>query len=326
MTIKQMIDEVQTVFPTVGRNQIRLDIDTAQKEFARKTRILGKRGELSSPSSNLAWELPSDFESLTDVRIYDSSGYPLILYNKEIDYDCDPKLGKIFFKSITTTNITGLPSAIDKAYIYYDYKPATISSESASLEIDEQYYEALKAWIYKKYFKLYPTEIMTNNGVIRARDARASSTFEADWQRYIKDAKRFSKDSTVKDVQHYQHAGKVSLPMRDDSGDSATITSSLTAISALYEKYAYYTLVPPGDTSEKTAYSYGYSGVTATLASNGDGTYDLTFTSSGQFGEDTFIEVAGCDIVSVTRTSSSLITVVLIDFQGSTGAVEIYEK
>ena len=83
MNTLQKIESIQQVFPNVSRNQIRLDLDTAQKIFATETKELKTRASLSSISTNFAWTLPAGFLSLDDITFYDLNNNPKYLEDFE---------------------------------------------------------------------------------------------------------------------------------------------------------------------------------------------------------------------------------------------------
>src|SRR3990167_2686055 len=279
-TTQTIIENILSVFPNVKEQQAVHDLDDAQKLFATEVGLLETRGQLSSISTSVAWSLPSGFVRLTDVVLYDSDGNPK--YLGEYNYAHEIEFEKFYIYSLNSTPITGLSSEIDSAYIHYKKLPATISTRSTALEIEDQFTKALEHYLLGDYFAKYPT---LENGI---RDLNSASWHKKRYEEYKIKAKRYvNRDTGDARVQNYQFAGLQTLPKRVNDGvlGSTTVTQ-IDALSEIFTKYIRYTLnsaLGPGEQTPTTA-EIGYSAVTGTIT--GD---TFTIASTAEFEQDTQI-------------------------------------
>jgi len=317
MTTQSIVENILSAFPTVKETQVVFDLDDAQKLFATETGVLETRGSLSSPSSNVAWTLPSDFAELTDVVFYDSDGEPVYLGDNNYAYEIE--FGKFYIYSLTSTPITGLDSGIDSAYIHYKQTPTTLASRSTALEIDDQFTKALEHYLLADYFGKYPT---IEGGI---RDLRAASWHQKRYENLKVKAKRYANAKETGDglAQNYQHAGLYELPRRvNDSVLGSTTTTQIEALTEIYTKYVRYTVDSGDGDGVKTATTamIGYSDLIATVSTN-------TFTiasASADLETDTQI-ICNNKNVSYTYNSNKLIT---FTFPSGWAVIEIemYER
>jgi len=317
MTTQGIVENILTVFPQVKEKQVIFDLDDAQKLFCTETGILETRGSLSSPSSNVAWSLPSDFVEFTGIVFYDSDGEPL--YNGvDFSYDWDIEFDKFYIYSLTSTPITGLDSGIDSVYIHYKKTPTTIASRSTALEIDDQFTKAIEHYLLADYFAKYPT---LENGI---RDLNSASWHQRRYDELRIRATRFANKDTGDNIaQNYQHAGSYTLPKRvNDSVLGSTTTTQIEALTEIYTKYVRYTLDSDDGNGAKTATTtmIGYTDLIGTVASN---TFTLA-SASADIEKDTQI-LCNNNLVSWIYNSSSLIT---FTFPAGWGVIEIeiYER
>jgi len=318
MTTQGIVENVLTVFPQAGEKQIVFDLDDAQKLFCTETGLLETRGSLSSPSSNVAWSLPSDFRELTDVVFYDSDGEPL--YNGvDFDYSWDIEFDKFYIHATDATPITGLDDDIDSAYIHYKKIPTTIASRSTALEIEEDFSKAIEHYLLSDYFSKYPT---IEGGV---RDLNAASWHLKRYERLKVKARRYlmSKDKGSGEGQHWQHAGSQVLPRRvNDSVLGSTTSTQIEALTEIYTKYVRYTLASADGNGAKTATTtmIGYTDLIGTVTSN---TFTLA-SASADMEKDTQI-LCNNKLVAWIYNSASLIT---FTFPAGWGTIEIemYER
>jgi len=303
MSTQNIVEAALEVFPNVKESQIVKDLNKIQKLFCTETGILEERGSLSSPSSNVAWSLPSGFRKLTDVVFYGSDGEPL--YNGvDFNYGWDIEFDKFYIHATDATPITGLDDGIDSAYIHYKKIPTTIVSRSTALEIEEDFEDALEHHLLSKYFSKYPT---LEGGV---RDLSSASWHLKRYKEEKIKAKRYlmSKDKGSGEGQHWQYAGAQVLPRRVNDGTlGATTVTQVTALSQIYTKYIRFTLNSAGGDGAQTPSTtmIGYTDVVGTVSSN-----TFTMTSGADFAADTQI-ICNNSAVSYIYNSSSLITFTL---------------
>ena len=310
MTTQHFLDSIKQIFPLVGDTQILKDIDKAQKLFANETGLLTAVGQLTSISTSVGWNLPSDFVELygvDPVRFYDSSGNPK--YLGDYNYAYEIQFGKFYIYSLTETEITGLSTGIDTAYIHYRKKPTTIATENTALEIEEEFRDSIEHYVLKNYFAKFPVDTIAQGQVIKARDWNAVKYHDSQYEKLRIRAKRYA-NIKVQDmeayVQNYEYAGKYQLPRRTkDATLGSTSMTQLTSLGTIYEKFALYHINTSDTGTIDEAIQVGFT----TIAGSKSGV-TFTITSTAEFGTDIFLE-SNDGNVSWVRNSSSLITVTL---------------
>lgn len=323
MTVNQIVESILQSFPQAQPKQILLDIDTAQKNFALESGLLRKKGLLSSISTNTAWLLPNDFNSLIDVLIYDGNGVSTTLEERNLAYEIE--LGKFFIYSLTSTTITGVPAAIATIYLDYAYKPSTISGLTDTLTIDEEFHEGIEAKVLSKYFAKFPINSVDGNGQVVSYYNVAMAKYWSDVaQSYINKAKRKIAMQNVRSqsnhgAMQYQYAGKFTLPRRtDDTAYSSTV--NVSSLSEAYSKYARFNATDPTTVTEAitpigyTITSESYSGGNELTINAPSGTFSLTALQ---------IESSDPEFVKTTHTTSQI---VLTWAASGSRVVEIFER
>jgi hypothetical protein len=310
MITQQYLDSIKQVFPEVKDTQILKDIDKAQKLFANETGLLTAVGQLSTPSSNVGWNLTDDFVEMygvDPVRFYDSSGNPKYLGDYQYGYEI--QFNKFYIYSLTETTITGLSTGIDSAYIHYRRLPTTISSENTALEIEEEFRDAIEHYILKNYFAKFPVDMIAQGQIIKARDWNAVRFHAGEYEKLRIRAKRYA-NIKIQDnesyVQNYEYAGKYQLPRRTkDSTLGSTSLTQLTSLGTIYSKFALYNINTGDSGVINETIQVGYT----TIAGSKTGV-TFTISSTAEFGADTFLECNDGN-ASWVRNSSSEIVVTL---------------
>ena len=316
MTTLQQIESIQQVFPNVSRNQIRLDLDTAQKLIATETGCLTTRASLSSISTNFAWSLPTGFTELTDLVFYDSDNNPK--YLGDYNYRYEIELDKLFIYSLTSTPITGLSTEISSAYIHYRELPATISTESTAMEVTEQFRDAIESYILGKYFAKFPIDFVSGGQVVKALNLQAAQLHKSEYEKLKIKLKKYINSMTTSDgiAQNYQHAGLYALPRRPNDSDSGS-TVSVVALTDIYEKYAYYKTSVTGTIA--STIEIGYTTIACVIT--GD---TMVLTSTSEFPVGTQLLPSNWDC-SWVKDSESQYTVTLPSGWATQGiSIEIY--
>lgn len=327
MTTQSIVENILLVFPKADEQLIVKDLDDAQKLFCTETGILEERGSLSSPSSNVAWNLPSNFRELTDLVFYDSDGEPL--YNgSDFQYGYEIEFGKFYIYSKTSTPITGLNSDISTAYIHYKKVPTTIATRNTALEIEDDFTKALEHYLLADYFGKYPTEItmmVRNEPVTRMmRDVRMADWHLRRYERLKLKAERYvnSKDKGEGQAQNYQHAGAQVLPRRvNDSVLGSTTITQIEALTEIYTKYIRFTLDSSGSDGAQTPTTamIGYSTVTGTVSSN-----TFTLASTAEFEKDTQVIINNKRATYVWNSTSQIVFTLPAGW--GVVEIEIYER
>jgi hypothetical protein len=319
MNTLQYVEAIQQIFPNVSRNQIRLDLDTAQKILVSEVGSQKARGSLTNPSTNFAWSLPPGFIGLDDVVFYDTNSNPL--YLGSFNYKYEIELGKFFIYSATSVPITGLDSSIAYAYIHYRELPDILSTESNAMEVVEQFRDAIESYVLGKYFSKFPIDTIARDQVVKILNLQAAQFHKNEYEKLKIKLKKYlgSQIKTSGEGQFYQDAGAWQLPKRPNDSTSGT-TVPIAALSDIYAKYAYFsmTTADDGETLSPTLQT-AYATISAELS--GD---TLTLISSGDFNETSIINMNNDDATYV-RDSASSITITLPS-GWTTFAFEIYER
>lgn len=319
MNTLQHIEAIQQVFPQLSRNQIRLDLDSAQKLFADETGTILVKGTLSAPSTNVSWDLPTGFVKLKSFLMYDASNKPI--YPEERHYKYEVDLNKFFVYSTGSTPITGLDCTY--AYIIYEALPDTLSTESTDMDVTEHYRDACEAYVLGKYFAKFPIDTLANGQVVKILNLQAAQLHKGEYEKLrIKFKRSFnSRSTTDNNPVYYPHAGAFYTSERINDSTTGT-TVSISAIGDLYTKYAYYKIPYPGvvaDDPQTAVLSTGYSSIACSLT--GD---TITLTSTAEFDEETIIVLNNWDATFVRNSSSEI--VITAPTGWSTISFEIYER
>jgi hypothetical protein len=314
-----MIESIHQVFPNVSRNQIRLDLDSAQKLLASETGTITNSASLSDVATNFGWNLPSGFVKLLDFVMYDEAGNPI--YPDAENYKWEVEFNKFYVYTTESIPITGLNCA--SAYIHYEGLPTTLTAESTELQVTEQYRDALESYVLSKYFAKFLTPTIIQGQAMMALNLQAAKYQENIYEKLrIKLKREFnSREKTDDHSINYNYPGKFYLPKRPYSsgtGSTTTPAVTLTALSSLYTKYAYYKFVSGGSETDAII-SLGYTGLGASLV--GD---VLTLTSTSDFDEETIIVPNNWDATWVMNSSSEI--VFTLPSGWTTFSFEIYER
>ena len=273
MTLQQLVEGVEQMFPTVGRTQILKEFDLAQKTLCTEAGLLEANGSLTDVSSYISWDLPSDFVSLDQVDYYDTDGYPL--YSENLSFDYEVIEGKIHFYSITTTPLSVIPTSIIYIVLRYKKSPSDIDSISSTVDIDEVEYPAMEAFVLKRLFSKFkvPKFVDREGNVVNVFDTSALKYWDAEYHRLKVEAKRRNNliDNTKRDSVFYNTTGQTYFVKR--TKEVATTTVSIASYSSLYAKYVRVTATSPGTFVED--YKYGFGELTYEM----DGT-DIKITST----------------------------------------------
>jgi len=318
MTTLQMIESIHQVFPNVSRTQIRLDLDEAQKLLASETGSITTYGALSDVSTNFGWNLPTNFVKLLEFVMYDADNNPV--YPDLENYKWEIAFNKFYVYTTESTPITGLNC--DSAYIHYQALPATLANESTALEVTEHYRSAMESYVLSKYFAKFATPTIVQGQSVVGLNLQAAKYHEGIYEKLrIKLKREFnSREVTDNHAINYDYPGKFYLPKRpfaSGTGSTTTPAVTLSALSSLYTKYAYYKITGAGD--QTPVYELGYSGLSCEVV--GD---VVTLTSTSDFDEETIIIPNLMDSIW-TRNSSSQI-VIEPPSGWTTLSFEIYER
>lgn len=314
MIIQKVVEEIRQIFPDLGETQIVHDLDIAQKDFVGETNYLEDYALLSSPSSNCAWALPSDYNHFKEILLYDASGNPLYLEHYQYEYEIS--YGKLYFRSSSNTPITVLSSDIAFIYLGYYKKATTLADPSASFEIGDEHLGGVYAKIYKEYYAKYPTPVLMPTGaVIKTLNLQASNFWSNEEIKNRIKAKKWvnSKNDTSDGHALYQEAGKWLLPKRVKAliGTTSSIGSGTGTANV---KEANFIITPSGIT--QVGDIVGFTSMVATLdLPNNQVTFtgdvsDYTDFASNNKGWE--VATGGVEGVSIIIEWSSGITGIIV--------------
>ena len=215
MTVQQMIESVKQIFPQVLETQIAIEIDSAQKEFCRKSRILRKVASLSSLTSQAQWSVPADFVHLYRVMLYDSNGQVIDKTNAQLDWIVEA--GILIIYSTSSSVISSIPTTVSTIYVRYSHLPGAIEDRADSFDVDDaDYLEGIYAYVMKSMYSKFPVPI----GI--SRDGTPMYGLHIQmiryWEREGRSTELLAKkvlnmaDSTEREAQYYGYAGRIVLP------------------------------------------------------------------------------------------------------------------
>lgn len=319
MNTYQLIESIRQVFPNLSKNQIRLDIDSAQKLLLEETGALIKRASLLNPSQNVAWALPDDFSTLKELLLYNQDNSPV--YIKELGYKYEIEFNKLFVYSGGSEVLTGL--ACDKAYIVYSAIPQTLANESTNLEIKEAFVDTIEHYVLGKYFGKFPIEFISGGQVVKAINLSAAQFHINEYEKKRIKLKKLMNSLYDKggEVIRYPHAGSFYLserPLDIEGQEGGDIMTAAQILSTIYKKYAYFKIADNNLTNPIIA--VGYTNITAQRV---DAT-TVVVTSASEFETETIIIPNNMDATwEFTSTSQITFTIpsdtILFSF-------EIYER
>ena len=217
MTVRNLVEEIQLVFPQVGVTMILKELNNAQNKFAFESRVLRGSSQLTTITSTYNYTLPTDFYSLLRIDYFDSS-------NKKLDFvDMIYKVenGYITFNSRNTTSFTGFSSTVNNIIIRYVKKPTEITGftvtstlgvvSEATLDIPDLFTEGVQAKILERLYTLFPVPIATQNGVTQGINMQAVSHFNKVYRENVMQAKKYinSYDSSGFNMPHIEDATQI---------------------------------------------------------------------------------------------------------------------
>ena len=233
--IPQVVYEtIQQSFPEIGLVQIANEMDNQEKRFARETKILKKVGNLATLTGKAYWTVPTNFDELYEVELYDSAYAPLNKVDEDIDWYLDSggisgwqggaTAMQLRFYSTDGTEISTIPTSISYILVRYSALPSSmVTAVTGSLKafpttftIPEQFSEAVLAGVLSAFFARVriPLQVSADGQLVKGIDRNSRDYWEGKYGRMKLEAKRWinSIDSTPRMPTNYQHAGMYSLP------------------------------------------------------------------------------------------------------------------
>ena len=292
MTIQQHVQEISQVFPKLLQSQIIKDLDVAQKKFIEETFYLETYYSLNGLSTNTSWLLPHIFNVLKEILLYDINGDPLYLSDYQLDYEIE--FGYLFFKSVTSSPLISIPTAIAYIYIGFYVKAQPLTSLTDTYSVNDEHVDGIVAKVYKDYYAKFPVEIMVQRGVtageiIHTRDFNAVKYWASVEVENRVMAKRWvnrKNDTTTGSAINYGSAGNFELPLRTRQIGAGT----LQPLGNLFSKYFKFTAT--NGIPIVSNYSFGWTTIPTVSYSVGTGTHPDVFTITSSDSEFTNTMVA----------------------------------
>ena len=267
MTVLNVYEEIQQLFPQLGASHIVKLIDNAQKELAGETKQLTARAQLADINTNFAWSLPGDFLEFQSVRAYDSNDSPY--YYDTFEFEIE--FGVLYAKSLNSTPITAIADAISKLYLHYIKSASAITSTSGAFSIDERLHGGIKARVLQNLFGTIPTDVISGGQVAKIINLQAASYWGGQYENYKDEARKIAnkRKNIPGEVIYYPYAGKFNLPKRvNDTTISTTTANALSGLDSIYDSYAILTAVE-GQDSAVTIGQFGFTGtISGTISGN----------------------------------------------------------
>ena len=129
MTVEHIQEEIEAIFPKVGRTKILQDINEIQKEFCRRSQILVGTSDETIATDTVAYGLPTACGALSSVVFKDSDDAVLTGTDK-LKYEVNQ--GTITFKNFYHEAITEIPSGISTISYYYVKIPTVLAEPATS--------------------------------------------------------------------------------------------------------------------------------------------------------------------------------------------------
>ena len=266
MTTQTIVEAVLQHFPNLGITDILIEIDRVQKLLASETESLTTTGQLSSPSTNTVWDLPSNCKIVTGIEMYDSDDMELYLTDDDVLLTYEIINETIAFYSLEEESLTGLPSAIDSIYIDYIKIPTTIDAEDDTLELAEQLHQGILSGVLQNLYARIPS-LPTPDGLIR--DFRSVTYWRGEYDRYRIIGKRLANDNKDKIERSYVYdvLGNP-VPIRRQKRSDLTGSISVSPLLYIYSKYLKFTAVSPSTITIVTQFGWTTEIATPTITDN----------------------------------------------------------
>jgi len=211
-SIQRSVEEIRLIFPAVRESEIIFDLDRAQKDFCRETRILETVSTTLTLPGKCIFNLPATFNSLYRIDFFDTSNKPLYMQDLAIRYTIGE--GKISFFSVDGTDMTSMPSNIGYVYLVFNARPSALTIITSTWSVDDEYIEGVVATVYKQYFAKYPTKTVTPQGVVESLNFTAVGYYKEEARKAEAKAKKYRtlKDTSPVKVINYQTGGAYTMP------------------------------------------------------------------------------------------------------------------
>ena len=141
MTVKQIIETIQTYVPSVNETEVFLALNRYQRLFCRRTKILHGDVDLTLTTNTVKYNYPSTVESVDELVVLDST-------EKAIDdTECKYVLrdSTITFIDSKGKILVSLPTDAATARLTVSKRPTSLSSLASTPDIDEEFQEVLWA-------------------------------------------------------------------------------------------------------------------------------------------------------------------------------------
>jgi hypothetical protein len=185
------IEEIQQVFPNVGKSQIKRDINLIYKDFSRRTEILERKANLTFTTSTVSYALPSDLTKLIRIDFLDSAGTYL-----DAKDSCSyiVENGYIYFVNSKGEQITQIPSTISAISLYYVYIPTAMATNTDIPSFPMEFEDALVYGVMAKYHNKFATitRNLPDGSTMLIPDKTSAQFYEIQYEKSIREAKKYA--------------------------------------------------------------------------------------------------------------------------------------
>lgn len=147
MIFQQIVENIREVFPDKTETQVKIDINTAQKAFAQKTRCNIKDADLTL-NGTLILSYPSDMIVPVSIQAFDAA----TAGNKLDDIlEWTVTRGKVELIDLADSDSLTMPADVKRLSMKYSAYPAALTTDTQVPDLPSEFHEALEYAILAKY-------------------------------------------------------------------------------------------------------------------------------------------------------------------------------
>lgn len=190
----QMVEDILGHFPNLGSTEILLELNRVYKDFCAKSRIYTDKFNLSENSNPalqrnvVTYQLPEYIGQIYRIDMLNANNKDIPLYDRP-EYLIEHN--SITFLDSNGERVNEFPIDLVKIVrINYIRIPSNLDLDTnTQLAIDSKWSDGIIAGVLKKLYSKYSTQVVTDTGVITAKDWNAVKHYTQEYLRAIADAK-----------------------------------------------------------------------------------------------------------------------------------------
>ena len=217
MTTFTIVESVQQIFPQLLEQQIIIELNDVQNDFARRTKILQAIGDLQSITSQVSWALVSNFLELYDVELYNSGSERVDKEDEKLDWTIDNNRLIFYSTDSSNTKITTIPTSVSTILVRYSHLPTAIAARATALTVDTQFTPAILYGTLENFFGRIKMDLGVdrNQNRLNGIDRNTRDYWGKKYKIMTIEAKKYlnmQNNATNKEARFYPHAGRIILP------------------------------------------------------------------------------------------------------------------